>query len=168
MVVEFVWGCWCEREVGEWGELVCLVLCIHGYVCVWVPLHVDRVDGCNGLCCLIRFTPASLFPLPYCSLFPWCCFSHLQHSFWPPVDILGCVGPSAGACSYFLNLGKPTGLPILVFMPAGVGATALEDRSDADTVEVRARRCGCTCLSGYCCSTCGKGMVVLGVFSVSL
>ena len=68
----------------------------------------------------------------------------LQHSFWPPVDILGCVGPSAGACSYFLNLGKPTGLPILVFMPAGVGATALEDRSDADTVEVRGRCCGCT------------------------
>jgi hypothetical protein len=62
-----------------------------------------------------------------------------QHSFWPPVDILGSVGPSAAACSYFLNLGKATGLPILVFMPAGTGATALEERTDAETIEVRWR-----------------------------
>jgi hypothetical protein len=55
------------------------------------------------------------------------------------VDILGSVGPSAAACSYFLNLGKATGLPILVFMPAGTGATALEDRTDAETIEVRWR-----------------------------
>ena len=50
------------------------------------------------------------------------------------MDILGCVGPSAGHCSYFLNAGKPTGLPILVHMPAGVGATALEQLSDADSI----------------------------------
>lgn len=58
-----------------------------------------------------------------------------EESFWPPVDILGCVGPSAGQCSYFLNIGKPTGLPMLVYMPAGVGASALEEKSDADTVD---------------------------------
>jgi polyamine oxidase len=40
--------------------------------------------------------------------------------FWPNVEFLGVVAPTSYGCSYFLNLHKATGHPVLVYMPAGV------------------------------------------------
>ena len=38
---------------------------------------------------------------------------------WPNVEFLGVVAPTSYGCSYFLNLHKATGHPVLVYMPAG-------------------------------------------------
>lgn len=38
---------------------------------------------------------------------------------WPNVEFLGVVAPTSYGCSYFLNLHKATGYPVLVYMPAG-------------------------------------------------
>jgi polyamine oxidase len=40
--------------------------------------------------------------------------------FWPNVEFLGVVAPTSYDCSYFLNLHKATGHPVLVYMPAGI------------------------------------------------
>ncbi|KAI3882216.1 hypothetical protein MKW92_023117, partial [Papaver armeniacum] len=39
--------------------------------------------------------------------------------FYPNVEILGVVSPTSYGCSYFLNLHKKTGRPVLISMPAG-------------------------------------------------
>ncbi|KAJ8527890.1 hypothetical protein K7X08_015341 [Anisodus acutangulus] len=44
---------------------------------------------------------------------------HFQEVFWPNVEFLGVVAESSYECSYFLNLHKATGHPVLVYMPAG-------------------------------------------------
>lgn len=38
---------------------------------------------------------------------------------WPNVEFLGVVAQTSYGCSYFLNLHKATGHPVLVYMPAG-------------------------------------------------
>lgn len=38
---------------------------------------------------------------------------------WPNVEFLGVVAPTSYGCSYFLNLHKATGHPVLIYMPAG-------------------------------------------------
>lgn len=42
---------------------------------------------------------------------------------WPNVEFLGVVAPTSYGCSYFLNLHKATGHPVLVYMPAGTDST---------------------------------------------
>jgi polyamine oxidase len=49
---------------------------------------------------------------------------------WPNVDFLGVVAPTSYGCSYFLNLHKATGHPVLVYMPAGQLANDIERMSD--------------------------------------
>lgn len=49
---------------------------------------------------------------------------------WPKVDFLGVVAPTSYGCSYFLNLHKATGHPVLVYMPAGQLANDIERMSD--------------------------------------
>lgn len=51
-------------------------------------------------------------------------------AFWPDVEFLGVVAPTSYGCSYFLNLHKATGRPVLVYMPAGSLADDLERLSD--------------------------------------
>ncbi|XP_078448499.1 polyamine oxidase 5-like isoform X2 [Wolffia australiana] len=51
--------------------------------------------------------------------------------FWPNVEFLGVVAAAPRRCGYFLNLHKPTGHPVLVFMAAGAIAADLETLSDA-------------------------------------
>ncbi|KAG0467809.1 hypothetical protein HPP92_017137 [Vanilla planifolia] len=50
--------------------------------------------------------------------------------FWPNVEFIGVVSSSSNGCSYFLNLHKATGHPVLVYMPAGKLAQALEKMTD--------------------------------------
>lgn len=49
---------------------------------------------------------------------------------WPNVEFLGVVAPTSYGCSYFLNLHKATGHPVLVYMPAGCLANDIEKMSD--------------------------------------
>ncbi|OAE34520.1 hypothetical protein AXG93_1515s1020 [Marchantia polymorpha subsp. ruderalis] len=49
---------------------------------------------------------------------------------WPNVEFLGVVAPTSYGCSYFLNLRKATGHPVLVYMPAGRLANDIEKLSD--------------------------------------
>ncbi|XP_020684432.1 polyamine oxidase 3 isoform X1 [Dendrobium catenatum] len=55
---------------------------------------------------------------------------HFDNVFWPNVEFLGVVSNSAYSCSYFLNLHKATGHPVLVYMPAGRLAHDIEKMSD--------------------------------------
>ncbi|KAH7285193.1 hypothetical protein KP509_33G017300 [Ceratopteris richardii] len=52
--------------------------------------------------------------------------------FWPNVEFLGVVAPSSYGCSYFLNLHKATGHPVLIYMPAGSLADDIEKLSDEE------------------------------------
>eukprot|EP00249_Psilotum_nudum_P018171 c26674_g1_i2 orf=1483-2727(+) len=49
---------------------------------------------------------------------------------WPNVEFLGVVASTSYGCSYFLNLHKATGHPVLVYMPAGRLANEIEKMSD--------------------------------------
>ncbi|XP_037493268.1 polyamine oxidase 2 isoform X2 [Jatropha curcas] len=55
---------------------------------------------------------------------------HFDKVFWPNVEFLGVVGETSYGCSYFLNLYKATGHPVLVYMPAGQLAKDIERMSD--------------------------------------
>lgn len=57
---------------------------------------------------------------------------HFEKVFWPNVEFLGVVAQSSYECSYFLNLHKATGHPVLVYMPAGQLAREIEKLSDED------------------------------------
>ncbi|XP_042449642.1 polyamine oxidase 3-like [Zingiber officinale] len=60
---------------------------------------------------------------------------HFDKVFWPNVEFLGVVSSSAYGCSYFLNLHKATGNPVLVYMPAGRLAYDIEKMSDEDAAK---------------------------------
>lgn len=49
---------------------------------------------------------------------------------WPNVEFLGVVAKTSYGCSYFLNLHKATGHPVLVYMPAGRLANEIEQLSN--------------------------------------
>ncbi|XP_008787574.1 polyamine oxidase 3-like [Phoenix dactylifera] len=55
---------------------------------------------------------------------------HFDKVFWPNVEFLGVVASTSYGCSYFLNLHKATGHPVLVYMPAGRLARDIEKMSD--------------------------------------
>ncbi|KAE9596324.1 hypothetical protein Lal_00048834 [Lupinus albus] len=55
---------------------------------------------------------------------------HFENVFWPNVEFLGVVAETSYGCSYFLNLHKATGHPVLVYMPAGQLAKDIEKMSD--------------------------------------
>ncbi|CAA0808431.1 Probable polyamine oxidase 2 [Striga hermonthica] len=55
---------------------------------------------------------------------------HFDNVFWPNVEFLGVVAETSHRCSYFLNLHKATGHPVLVYMPAGKLARDIEKMSD--------------------------------------
>ncbi|RZS18943.1 hypothetical protein BHM03_00051307 [Ensete ventricosum] len=55
---------------------------------------------------------------------------HFDKVFWPNVEFLGIVSSTSYGCSYFLNLHKATGHPVLVYMPAGRLAQDIEKMSD--------------------------------------
>ncbi|XP_068656831.1 polyamine oxidase 2-like isoform X2 [Aristolochia californica] len=55
---------------------------------------------------------------------------HFDKVFWPNVEFLGVVASTSYACSYFLNLHKATGHPVLIYMPAGQLAHDIEKMSD--------------------------------------
>lgn len=55
---------------------------------------------------------------------------HFSQVFWPNVEFVGVVSSSTYGCSYFLNLHKATGHPVLVYMPAGRLARDIEKMSD--------------------------------------
>ncbi|XP_031256954.1 polyamine oxidase 2-like [Pistacia vera] len=55
---------------------------------------------------------------------------HFGKVFWPNVEFLGVVAETSYRCSYFLNLHKATGHPVLVYMPAGQLAKDIEKMSD--------------------------------------
>ncbi|PON56416.1 FAD/NAD(P)-binding domain containing protein [Parasponia andersonii] len=55
---------------------------------------------------------------------------HFEKVFWPNVEFLGVVAETSYGCSYFLNLHKATGHPVLVYMPAGQLAKDIEKMSD--------------------------------------
>ncbi|KAL7611417.1 polyamine oxidase 2 isoform X2 [Lactuca sativa] len=55
---------------------------------------------------------------------------HFEKVFWPNVEFLGVVADTSYGCSYFLNLHKATGHPVLVYMPAGKLARDIEKMSD--------------------------------------
>ncbi|KAI3865121.1 hypothetical protein MKX03_024815 [Papaver bracteatum] len=55
---------------------------------------------------------------------------HFDSIFWPNVEFLGVVAPTSYGCSYFLNLHKATGRPVLVYMPAGRLAHDIGKMSD--------------------------------------
>lgn len=55
---------------------------------------------------------------------------HFDRVFWPNVEFLGVVAETSYGCSYFLNLHKATGHPVLVYMPAGKLAKDIEKLSD--------------------------------------
>lgn len=55
---------------------------------------------------------------------------HFDKVFWPNVEFLGVVASTPYGCSYFLNLHKATGHPVLVYMPAGRLAHDIEKMSD--------------------------------------
>lgn len=58
-----------------------------------------------------------------------------ESAFWANVEFLGVVADSSYECSYFLNLHKATGNPVLIFMPAGRLANDLEKLSDEKSVQ---------------------------------
>ena len=55
---------------------------------------------------------------------------HFDKVFWPNVEFLGVVASTPYGCSYFLNLHKATGHPVLIYMPAGRLAHDIEKMSD--------------------------------------
>ncbi|GAB4842842.1 Polyamine oxidase 2 [Ancistrocladus abbreviatus] len=55
---------------------------------------------------------------------------HFEKVFWPNVEFLGVVADTSYGCSYFLNLHKATGHPVLVYMPAGKLAQDIGKMSD--------------------------------------
>ncbi|KAL9395865.1 hypothetical protein Peur_010118 [Populus x canadensis] len=55
---------------------------------------------------------------------------NFDHVFWPNVEFLGVVAETSYGCSYFLNLHKATGHPVLIYMPAGKLARDIEKMSD--------------------------------------
>ncbi|KAJ6685096.1 POLYAMINE OXIDASE 2-RELATED [Salix purpurea] len=55
---------------------------------------------------------------------------NFDHVFWPNVEFLGVVAETSYGCSYFLNLHKAIGHPVLVYMPAGKLARDIEKMSD--------------------------------------
>ncbi|KAI4308147.1 hypothetical protein L6164_031251 [Bauhinia variegata] len=55
---------------------------------------------------------------------------HFENVFWPNVEFLGVVAETSYGCSYFLNLHKAAGRPVLVYMPAGQLAKDIEKMSD--------------------------------------
>ncbi|KAI9114704.1 hypothetical protein K1719_014402 [Acacia pycnantha] len=55
---------------------------------------------------------------------------HFGNVFWPNVEFLGVVAETSYECSYFLNLHKAAGHPVLVYMPAGQLARDIEKMSD--------------------------------------
>ncbi|KAJ8753369.1 hypothetical protein K2173_019768 [Erythroxylum novogranatense] len=55
---------------------------------------------------------------------------HFDNVFWPNVEFLGVVAETSYGCSYFLNLHKATGHPVLVYMPSGQLARDIEKMSD--------------------------------------
>ncbi|KAK9093350.1 hypothetical protein Syun_028261 [Stephania yunnanensis] len=55
---------------------------------------------------------------------------HFDKVFWPNVEFLGVVASTSYGCSYFLNLHKATGHPVLVYMPAGRLAVDIQKMSD--------------------------------------
>lgn len=57
---------------------------------------------------------------------------HFEKVFWPNVEFLGVVAETSYECSYFLNLHKATGHPVLVYMPAGQLAKDIEKMSDEE------------------------------------
>ncbi|XP_043700582.1 polyamine oxidase 2 [Telopea speciosissima] len=59
---------------------------------------------------------------------------HFEKVFWPNVEFLGVVASTSYECSYFLNLHKATGHPVLVYMPAGQLAQDIEKMSDEAAV----------------------------------
>ncbi|PIA61162.1 hypothetical protein AQUCO_00300585v1 [Aquilegia coerulea] len=61
---------------------------------------------------------------------------HFDKVFWPNVEFLGVVTSSSYGCSYFLNLHKATGHPVLVYMPAGRLALDMEKMSDEAAANV--------------------------------
>ncbi|WOL17786.1 putative polyamine oxidase 2 [Canna indica] len=60
---------------------------------------------------------------------------HFDTVFWPNVEFVGVVSSTTYGCSYFLNLHKATGHPVLVYMPAGRLAFDIEKMSDADAAK---------------------------------
>ncbi|KAE8709979.1 putative polyamine oxidase 4 [Hibiscus syriacus] len=60
---------------------------------------------------------------------------HFGKVFWPNVEFLGVVAETSYGCSYFLNLHKCTGHPVLVYMPAGQLARDIEKLSDEAAAE---------------------------------
>ena len=55
---------------------------------------------------------------------------HFENVFWPNVEFLGVVAETSYGCSYFLNLHKAAGHPVLVYMPSGQLAKDIEKMSD--------------------------------------
>ncbi|RDX79746.1 putative polyamine oxidase 2, partial [Mucuna pruriens] len=55
---------------------------------------------------------------------------HFENVFWPNVEFLGVVADTSYGCSYFLNLHKAAGRPVLVYMPSGQLAKDIEKMSD--------------------------------------
>lgn len=55
---------------------------------------------------------------------------HFEKVFWPNVEFLGIVSSTTYGCSYFLNIHKATGHPVLVYMPAGQLARDVEKMTD--------------------------------------
>ncbi|CAJ1964948.1 unnamed protein product [Sphenostylis stenocarpa] len=55
---------------------------------------------------------------------------HFENVFWPNVEFLGVVADTSYGCSYFLNLHKAAGHPVLVYMPSGRLAKDIEKMSD--------------------------------------
>ncbi|CAN1351918.1 Polyamine oxidase 3 [Linum perenne] len=55
---------------------------------------------------------------------------HFDNVFWPNVEFLGVVAETSYSCSYFLNLHKATGHPVLVYMPSGQLARDIQKMSD--------------------------------------
>lgn len=53
-----------------------------------------------------------------------------KKTLWPNVDFIGSTRNTAADCSYFLNLGRATGEPVLAYMPAGTLARKLEREPD--------------------------------------
>uniref|UniRef100_A0A6N2MUZ8 Amine oxidase domain-containing protein n=1 Tax=Salix viminalis TaxID=40686 RepID=A0A6N2MUZ8_SALVM len=89
---------------------------------------------------------------------------HFEQVFWPKVEFLGVVAETSYGCSYFLNLHKATGHPVLVYMPAGKLARDIEKMSDeallfAYATQEDPSRCFCTdinSLGSYSYDTVGK------------
>lgn len=55
---------------------------------------------------------------------------HFENVFWPNVEFLGVVADTSYGCSYFLNLHKAAGHPVLVYMPSGQLAKDIEKMSN--------------------------------------